>query len=563
MPAKASGLSHTDTAAAVPAPRGCQRVQRPPGYLGCGSSHGSMADMGFPRGGTIARTAWTWTAVAVVVLTMAGCTRVVGGHALLAGPKIGQPVEWGPCRVSRGTAVKLPSGAQCGKLAVPVDYASVDGEPVTLAMVRFPATKKKIGSLLVNPGGPGESGIEAVAGSLGSFPLRVRERFDLVGFDPRGVASSRPAIWCNSDAQNDRLRTDPDVDYRPAGVAHIEDEVKAYVGRCLDKMGKKLLANVGTVNVARDLDAIRAALGDDKLTYLGYSYGTRIGAAYAEAYPQNVRAMILDGAVDPNADPVEADLRQAKGFQDAFNDYAADCAKVPSCPLGTDPAKFVDVYHSLVDPLVDPANPMIGKPAHTEDPRGLSYSDALVGTLMALYSPTLWHHLTAGLTELASDRGDTLLILADMYMRRDPHGHYTNATDARVAINCVDQPPIKNRAKVIDEDRRSRKIAPFMSYGKFTGDAPLGTCAFWPVPPTSQPHTVSAPGLPPTMVVSTSHDPATPYKAGVDLAKQLHAALLTFDGTQHTVVFKGNRCIDDYATNYLVSGSVPPNGAKC
>ena len=319
---------------------------------------------------------------------------------------------------------------------------------------------------MINPGGPGESGIEAALGVVQTLPKRVRERFDLVGFDPRGVGSSRPAIWCNSDADNDRLRTEPNVDYSPAGVAHIEDETKQFVGRCVDKMGKDFLANVGTVNVARDLDAIRAALGDDKLTYLGYSYGTRIGSAYAEAYPQNVRAMILDGAVDPNADPIEADLRQAKGFQDAFNDYATDCAKQSTCPLGTDPAKAVDVYHSLVDPMVDPNNQMIGRPVPTKDPRGLSYSDAIVGTIMALYSPTLWHHLTDGLTELVDHHGDTLLALADMYMRRDSHGHYTNATDARVAINCVDQPPITDRAKVIDEDRRSREIAPFMSYGQ-------------------------------------------------------------------------------------------------
>ncbi|WP_142281785.1 alpha/beta hydrolase [Mycobacterium kyorinense] len=520
-------------------------------------------DMGLPRRDAIARTTLIWTAMAAIVLTVASCTHVVGGRPRMAGPKIGQPLEWGQCRVSGGTAVKLPAGAQCGKIAVPVDYNHLDGDATTLAMMRFPATGDKIGSLVINPGGPGESGIEAAVGLLQSLPSQVRERFDLVGFDPRGVASSRPAIWCNSDADNDRLRTEPQVDYSPAGVAHIEDETKQFVQRCFDKMGKKFLQNVGTVNVARDLDAIRDALGDDKLTYLGYSYGTRIGSAYAEAYPQNVRAMILDGAVDPNADPIEADLRQAKGFQDAFNDYAAECAKEPNCPLGTDPAKAVDVYHSLVNPLVDPANPMKGRPAHTKDPRGLSYSDAIVGTIMALYSPTLWHHLTTGLTELKSDRGDTLLALADMYMRRDSHGHYTNASDARVAINCVDQPPVKDRAKVIDEDRRSREIAPFMSYGKFTGDAPLGTCAFWPVPPTSKPHSISAPGLPPTVVVSTTHDPATPYKAGVDLAKQLHGALLTFDGTQHTVVFQGNSCIDDYATAYLIKGTTPPQGAKC
>ncbi|OBH05173.1 hydrolase [Mycobacterium sp. E1747] len=518
--------------------------------------------MGLSRRVKVARTLLVWTTVAAVALLLAGCVRVVGGRALLAEPKLGQAVEWTPCR-SANPKAKIPAGALCGKLAVPVDYDHRDGDVATLAMIRFPATGDKIGSLVINPGGPGESGIEAALGVVQSLPKRVRERFDLVGFDPRGVGSSRPAVWCNSDADNDRLRTEPNVDYSPAGVAHIEDETKEFVGRCVGKMGKNFLANIGTVNVARDLDGIRAALGDDKLTYLGYSYGTRIGSAYAEAYPDKVRAMILDGAVDPNADPIEADLRQAKGFQDAFNDYATECAKQPTCPLGTDPGKAVDVYHSLVDPLVDPNNPMVGRPAPTNDPRGLSYSDAIVGTIMALYSPTLWHHLTDGLSELVNHRGDTLLALADMYMRRDAHGHYTNATDARVAVNCVDQPPITDRAKVIDEDRRSREIAPFMSYGTFTGDAPLGTCAFWPVPPTSKPHTISAPGLAPTVVVSTTHDPATPYKAGVDLANQLRSSLLTYDGTQHTVVFQGDGCIDNYVTAYLVGGATPPSGAKC
>lgn len=519
--------------------------------------------MGIFGRGWIARTLRIWFVVAVIAATVAGCTQVVKGRAVLSGPKVGQPIEWGPCHVSGGGSLKLPGGAQCGKLAVPVDYRHPNGDATTLAMIRFSATRDKIGSLVINPGGPGESGIEAALGLLQSLPQQVRERFDLVGFDPRGVAAARPAIWCNSDADNDKLRTETQADYSPAGVKHIEDETKAYVRRCVDKMGKRFLANAGTENVARDLDTIREALGDSKLTFLGYSYGTRIGAAYAEDFPQNVRAMILDGAIDPNADPVESDLRQAKGFQDAFNDYAKDCAKSPTCPLGTDPAKAVDAYHRLVYPLVDKNNPMVSKPARTKDPRGLSYSDAIIGTIMALYSPTFWHHLTEGLTELESNEGDTLLELADLYMRRDKSGHYNNSTDARVAVNCVDQPPVKDRAKVIDEDRRTREIAPFMNYGKFTGDAPLGTCAFWPVPPTSKPHVISAPGLTPTMVVSTSHDPATPYQAGVDLANQLHGGLLTFEGTQHTVVFQGNSCVDDYATAYLVSGTVPSKGAKC
>ncbi|HWX99728.1 MAG TPA: alpha/beta hydrolase, partial [Mycobacterium sp.] len=380
--------------------------------------------MGLSRRDTIARMLLIWMAIAAVALLLAGCVRVVGGRPVMAGPKLGQPIEWTPCRSSNPKA-KIPSGALCGKLAVPVDYNDPNSDVATLGMIRFPATGDKLASLVINPGGPGESGIEAALGMAQTLPKRVRERFDLIGFDPRGVGSSRPALWCNSDADNDRLRTEPNVDYSPAGVAHIEDETKQFVGRCADKMGKNFLANVGTVNVAKDLDAIRKAVGDDKLTYLGYSYGTRIGSAYAEAYPQNVRAMILDGAVDPNADPIEADLRQAKGFQDAFNDFAADCAaKNPTCPLGTDPAKAVDVYHSLVDPMVDPNNQLIGRPVPTNDPRGLSYSDAIVGTIMALYSPTLWHHLTDGLSELVDHHGDTLLALADMYMRRDSKGHY-------------------------------------------------------------------------------------------------------------------------------------------
>ena len=496
--------------------------------------------------------------MAGLLAASAGCSTVVGGKAVVAEPQIGQPVVWGPCRPAGGAgeAMPTPAGAQCGKIAVPVDYSKPDGPQASLALIRFPARGDKIGSLIINPGGPGESGIEAAASLVEGLPDEVRQRFDLVGFDPRGVGSSTPALWCNSDEDNDRLRADPQVDYSPEGVERIERVTKEFVQRCVDKMGTEFLANVGTASVAKDLDALRAAVGDEKLNYLGYSYGTRIGAAYAEAYPDKVRAMILDGAVDPNADPIQADIDQAEAFQKAFNDYAADCAKDSDCPLGTDPAKAVAVYRDLVDPLVD-------EPMKTKDPRGLSYSDAIVGTVMALYSPNLWRHLTQGLSEMTKGRGDTMLALADMYMRRDAQGHYTNATDARIAVNCVDQPPITDRAKVVEEDRRLREVAPFMSYGDFTGYAPLSTCAFWPVPPTSEPHTASAPGLPPVLVISTTGDPATPYQAGVDLAKQLGGGLLTFKGTQHTVAFQGAQCVDDIVATYLIDLKLPPAGATC
>jgi pimeloyl-ACP methyl ester carboxylesterase len=494
-------------------------------------------------------------AAAMVLLLVTGCSNVVDGRAVISAPRPGSPVQWSPCKAGSGEA-RIPSGADCGFLSVPVNYDKPDGEVAQLAMIRFRATGQKVGTLFVNPGGPGESGVDAAVSMVGTLPDSVRQRFDLVGFDPRGVGSSKPALWCNSDDDNDRLRADPQVDYTPEGVAHIESETKAFVARCQEKMGDEFLENIGTVSVAKDLDAMRQAVGDDKLTYLGYSYGTRIGAEYAERYPDKVRAMILDGAVDPNADPVEADIRQAKAFQTAFDNYAADCATKPDCPLGTDPAKAVAVYHSLVDPLVN-------KPAPTKDPRGLSYSDSVVGTILPLYSPNLWRHLTQALTELTKGHGDTMLALADLYMGRDADGHYNNSTDVRISVNCVDEPPITDRATVIDEDRRAREVAPFMSYGEFTGHAPLGTCAFWPVPPTSTPHELKVSGLPPTLVVSTTNDPATPYEAGVDLAKQLGGTLLTYEGTQHTVVFQGNSCVDAIAAKYLVDVAVPPEGSRC
>lgn len=500
----------------------------------------------------------------LVALLVAGSSVLLRDHARTGAPSVGTadgrvlPVAWSTCKPGSAGDLAIPPNGECGMLSVPVDYAKPDGSVAQLAMIRFRATGAKIGSLILNPGGPGVSGVQAAAALSQKMPPSVRERFDIVGFDPRGVAGSTPEVSCNSDADNDRLRADPvGIVYSPEGVEHLESETKAFVQRCLDKVGKDFLANVGTANVVQDLDRMRAALGDEKLTYIGYSYGTRIGALYAEKFPQNVRAMILDGAVDPNADPNEADIRQAAAFQKAFDDFAADCAKDPSCPLGTDPAKAVDEYHELVDPLVD-------QPAATTDPRGLGYGDSLIGTILPLYSPTYWPHLKAALTALRENRtGDAMLALADQYMGRNRAGHYDNSTDVRSAVNCVDRPPMTDRSVAIEKDRRIREVAPFMNYGDFTGHAPLSTCAFWPVPATTTPHRISVSGLPPLLVVSTTHDPATPYEAGVDLAQQLGATLLTFEGTQHTVVFQTDQCVDDIAAEYLIDVSVPPPGSRC
>lgn len=494
------------------------------------------------------------TAVAALTVGIAGCTHVVAGQSSLEMVPAGEPIDWQECEPRENYDV--PPEAECGWLGVPVDWDNPDGDTIELALLRIPATGDKIGSLVINPGGPGFGGNDLALGLVEVLPTEVRERFDLVGFDPRGTADSRPAVRCNTDQEDDDIRAEPPLEQTPDNVDHLNDETKAFVQRCLDKMGEEFLANLGTVSVAKDLDAIREALGDEKLTYLGYSYGTFIGSTYAELFPENVGRLILDGAVDPNEDPVESSVAQAAAFQGTFNEYAADCAKDADCPLGQDPTKAVDVYRSLVETLVD-------EPATTDDPRGLSYGDAIVGTTMALYSPTYWQYLTDGLDEVSRDRGDTLLWLSDLYYERDQDGHYTSSADANIAINCVDSPPITDMDTLLEMDRRIREVAPWESYGTYTGHTSMPACAYWPVPPTSEPHEVSVENLAPTLVVSTTGDPATPYQAGVELAKQLGGGLLTYEGNQHTVVFNGEECVDSIATDYLINGTLPPEGTRC
>ncbi|MCG5432661.1 alpha/beta hydrolase [Mycobacterium sp. MYCO198283] len=485
-----------------------------------------------------------------------GCSTVVDGDATRGAPDLDTGIVWFDCGADFLGALTPPPGARCGELGVPVDYDDADGARASVAVIKIPATGDRIGSLVINPGGPGGSGVQAAVQQQPGYPAQIRERFDVVGFDPRGVGQSRPALWCNSDADTDRQRAEPAVDYTPAGIERIDADTKAYVQRCLDKTGAEFLANVDSGTVAHDIDRLRAALGDEKLTYLGYSYGTVLGAAYAFAYPEHVRALVLDAVLDVNADPVDSDLRQAAAFQRAFDTFAADCAQRPDCPLGTDPAKAVEVYRQLVDPLVT-------RPAATADPRGLSYNDAISGTLQSLYTPRYWKYLDDGLRQLRGGAGDNLLAMADLTMGRDAHGHYDNSVDNRIAVRCVDLPRVTDPAVAADADRRMREVAPFLSYGRFTGHAPLGVCAFWPVPRAEPPPVVGAPTLPSTLVVSSTDDPVTPYQAGVDLAGKLRARVLTVAATAHTAVFQADACVDDAVTRYLVELQLPAEGARC
>jgi pimeloyl-ACP methyl ester carboxylesterase len=340
-------------------------------------------------------------------------------------------------------------------------------------------------------------------------------------------------------------------------VAHIEELHQKFAAECLDRMGADFLANMGTAAAARDMDVVRAALGEDRINYVGFSYGTQLGSAYADRYPDRVRAMVLDGAVDPSLDPISQSINQIAGFQRAFDKYAADCAESAGCPLGADPGQFVSRYQQLVDPLVT-------RPAAASDPRGLGYQDAITGTVSALYSPRYWTYLTSGL--LGLQRGTDpidLLSLADDYQQRDKDGHYKNRQDAFTAVRCLDAVYPTDPAVWAEADKRAREAAPFLSYGAFTGYAPRDVCAMWPVPPTSMVGPATSPGPGKVVVVSTTGDPATPYQAGVDLAGQMGASLISFAGIQHTVVFNGDACVDTAVVKFLVGSVVPPVGLRC
>lgn len=476
-----------------------------------------------------------------------------------------QPLTWGPCRSYATTESARQQFAdpflQCARMEVPLDYAAPGGTVITLGLLRKRTAdpNSRIGAMVINPGGPGESGMEAAAELAGQISgTALGKRFDLVGFDPRGVAASKPAIECLTDAEQDSERAlDSDDDPTPAGVARYEAEQRDYARKCAQRtqFGDPMLANVGSRDVAKDLDVLRSALGDKQLTYAGFSYGTRIGSSYAEQFPRNVRAMVLDGAIDPDQDPTQVMVAQARGFQAAFTGFTAWCVQRPDCALGTDGSKAEQAYRALVVPLLD-------HPVDAGGGRKLSYDDASTATIQTLYSQKLWQTLNSGLNQLKHGDGRTLMLIADSYDGRDAGGHYSNIQDAFNAVHCVDDPRVTDRQKLLVAQQQYKQAAPFLDHGRPAAGR-LDACAFWPVRNTGQPHLPQVSGLPPTLVVSTTHDPATPYQAGVNLAKALGGRLLTFDGTQHTAFLQGNNCVDAAGTNYLIELTLPAEGVRC
>lgn len=483
-----------------------------------------------------------------------------------------QTLAWGDCQQYAVSdidkQVYAAPGLECARMKVPVDYADPDGQVAQIGVLRAKSTggdAQRIGSAIFNPGGPGGSGMSMV-GQFAVIGLakNLQQRFDLVGFDPRGTGASLPIVQCNTDAERDAARAANLRTSTQAGIDALNEQAKQTAERCVERTGKpqgidgkSFLANVGTRDSARDIDVLRAAVGDRQLTFVGYSYGTRLGTEYAEKFTPNVRAMILDGAVDPTEDSRTSLIAQATSFQKTFEAFAASCAKTSACALGataTDPDDATTAFQKLVRPL-------LAKPLTLPDGRKLTFNDAVTGVIQAMYSDALWPQLRTALSDLAAGKGDGLMALADQYEDRDETGTYSPLQDAFTAINCVDRPSQEVTDGSLEKEYNA--AAPFTD----PGDPVVHTksvCDYWPVPSTYTPHTPKAPGLAKVLVISTTGDPATPYQAGVDLARDLGASLLTVKGDRHTAYLNAQiSCVDDIGDAYLTDLTLPSTDATC
>lgn len=464
-----------------------------------------------------------------------------------------QELTFGPCEGYATTAVDeqvfaADEAFECARLEVPLDYDEPEGGTAQIAMLRVPARGEPMGSLLLNSGGPGGPGMQfaAVVGTtLAQNP--ITERFDLIGFDPRGVAASTPAIDCFTDEE---LRGGAQTEFTFSAGAFTEADTRRLAERCAQRSGgEQVLAHVASRNTVRDMDVLRAALGDEQLNFFGHSYGTRIGALYAEAFPQNVRAMVLDGAVAPELGN-DRRLSQYTGFQRSFDVMAADCTTRPHCPLGTDPTRTTEAFHSIVRPLLD-------RPVPTGDGQEVDFNGAIGGIISGLYDQAKWPRITAGLAQVQAGRGDELLAL-----QREFAGE-GNFTDANLAIGCMDEQRM-SPDEAADFRRKIYEKVPFADPGG-SPDGARDACGSWPAEPKpAYPFPDRVEGLPPTLTISITGDPSTPYEAGTSLAETLGGSMVTVEGEQHTVLSSGaSPCVNDIAADYLVNLTVPPAEARC
>jgi pimeloyl-ACP methyl ester carboxylesterase len=445
---------------------------------------------------------------------------------------------------------------ECTKIKVPLDYSKPGEQAIELALIRLPAGNEdeRMGSLLINPGGPGASGVDYARGARASLSENLLDHYDVIGFDPRGVGESAP-VDCVTDPELDVFIAMDGSPDNAAEVDQLDTESHRFADGCGSRSGT-LLPHVSTPDAVRDMDVIRAVVGDAKMTYLGKSYGTFLGATYAGLFPQRVGRMVLDGAMDPRVSLEEMGLAQAKGFEQALQAFTADCVQQSSCPIGPSVEEGLADISSLLD-SVD------AQPLQTGSGREVTQSLAVLGIVTALYDRANgWPVLREALTAAQNGDGSILLLLADLYTDRDQSGRYRpNSVEANYAVNCLDRPDHNGPAQI--EANEPRFVAASPHFGEYLAWSNL-PCRYWPVSTGAGPQAITAKGAAPILVVGTTRDPATPYEWAVGLADQLESGvLLTYNGDGHTAYFEGSECVDQIVDAYLIDGKVPEDGVKC
>ncbi|MBD5785363.1 alpha/beta fold hydrolase [Cellulosimicrobium terreum] len=445
------------------------------------------------------------------------------------------------------------SGFECTTARAPLSWDDPDSGDVELSLKRQPASGDRLGSLLTNPGGPGASGVDFISSLAPMVGEPVQGAYDLVGFDPRGVGESS-AVECFDDARKDESIS-KDFDDDDAGREARTEEYEAWAQACDENTGD-LLGEVDTQSAARDMDMLRSALGDETLNYLGYSYGTQLGATYAGLFPDRVGRLVLDGAIDTSLSSDAIAEGQAVGFENALRAYVADCQAGAECPLTGD----VDTGMEQVRALLDRAKV---NPLPTDSDRKVTQTLAFYGVALALYNDLNWPLLTQALTEAIQDGdGTTLLFLADYYNDRNPDGSFSsNSSEAFRAVNCLDGRQDDDPAAMAEQAQRLATDAPTM--GSFFAYGGL-TCAGWPYPAVEPEFDLHASGAAPIVVIGTTNDPATPYVWAEGLADTLDSGVLvTWEGEGHTAYGRSNACVGDAVDAYLVDGTVPKDGLTC
>jgi pimeloyl-ACP methyl ester carboxylesterase len=509
-----------------------------------------------------ARLLGVWLAVASLALA-AGCTGAAKAPTISSNAGTGSPTpvadipaDLQPFYMQTLHWKSCGSSFQCSTLTVPMDYTHPEVRSLHLALIRLPASdqKHRIGSLVINPGGPGGSGVDYARQATTVISSAVRKRYDIVGFDPRGVGRSDP-VHCLTNKETDAFIAADPTPTTPAQIAQAVSLAKEFAAGCQARAGA-LLDFVGTRDAAHDLDVMRSALGDAKLYYLGKSYGTFLGATYADEFPTHIGHMVLDGVLDPSLTSEQINLGQAKGFELATRSFLADCVKRSSCPLGRNLDQAVVKLGDFLRGL--DANPLRTK----ESGRPLTEGWATLGVALPLYNKSYWPLLRSALTQAMQGSGEGLLTLADAYADRSSNGTYQdNSNDALYAVNCEDHPQPGGLAQIESDATSFAAQAP--TWGSMLAWGSL-VCVYWPNRPTDAPKAVSAPGSGPILVVGTTRDPATPYEWAVDLSKELaDGHLLTYNGDGHTAYRQGSSCVDTVVDAYLLHSSVPPDAKRC